>query len=348
MLVSLVIAILCVLAVAALFFSPTPRAPKPPKVGVSVDVMEGHFNTLVANETPPALSVVAMKNGILAYSKAFGLADGPPDRPTTVDDVYHFWSLTKLFTATAVMQLVEDGKVGLDDPATKYLPGFQTFLGADQISEITVRQLLNHTSELKNLRPVDLIGWIHRHDQPPVNQVALINDRMHFYRRLANQPGKASAYSNVGYILLGAIIEVASGSAFEDFVRRRILGPLQMSNTDFVYRDDNRQRAVSGSHPLFHYFTPLLLLIHHDWFSYWVSAVQKSRIWLVMFHTDYTGPTGLIGTGPDLARFGQAFLNGGELDGQRILNAESVAAMLNTGFGENTGPDGERMGLGWH
>ena len=67
-----------------------------------------------------------------------------------------------------------------------------------------------------------------------------------------------------------------------------------------------------------------------------------------MFHTDYTGPTGLIGTGPDLARFGQAFLNGGELDGQRILNAESVAAMLNTGFGENTGPDGERMGLGWH
>lgn len=71
-------------------------------------------------------------------------------------------------------------------------------------------------------------------------------------------------------------------------------------------------------------------------------------MWLVPLYTDYTGPTGLIGTGEDLARFGQAFLGGGELDGSRILRPETVNAMLEDGYGGNTGPDKDRMGLGWH
>ena len=71
-------------------------------------------------------------------------------------------------------------------------------------------------------------------------------------------------------------------------------------------------------------------------------------MWLAPLYTDYTGPTGLIGTARDLARFGQAFVNGGELDGVRILEPETVARMLDQDYGGNTGPDHDRMGLGWH
>ena len=139
-----------------------------------------------------------------------------------------------------------------------------------------------------------------------------------------------------------------SGERYEDFVRRRILEPLGMTNSDFVYRDDMLTRAATGTHPLFQVFTPLLLLVHNDWFSAWVETTERSRMWLKPLYTDYLAPTGLIGTPGDLARFGQAILDGGMIDGQRILTETSVRAMLEEGFGDSTGPDGDRMGLGWH
>jgi len=289
-----------------------------------------------------------MKNGVVAYAKAFGIVDAPAHRSAAPTDIYHFWSVTKLFTATAIMQLVEDGKVRLDDPVRKYLPSFATTDKAGARADITVRQLLDHTSGMKNLAPTHLIGWIHHLEDAPLNQTALVRQRMDSYRRLDSEPGEIGSYSNAGYIVLGAIIEAASGQPYEEFVRQRILAPLGLVSTDFVYRDDLRSRAVTGTHPVFHIFTPLLWLIHHDWFSRWVNAIERQRMWLSPLYTDYTGPTGLLGTGADLARFGQAFLNGGELDGHRILKTETVTSVLDDGYGANTGPDKDRMGLGWH
>ncbi len=269
-------------------------------------------------------------------------------RPATTDGIYHFWSMTKLFTATAIMQLVEDGRMRLDDPVTKYVPGLSTVSKSGEPIAITVRQLLDHTSGMKNLAPTHLVGWIHHPEDPPVNQSALVAQRMAAYRSLVSEPGKVGAYSNAGYIVLGAVIESAAGQPYEDFVRERILLPLAMDSTDFRYRAGLRARAVAGTQPLFHFFTPLLVLVHHDWLSNWVSRVDNQRMWLAPVYTDYTAPTGLIGTAMDLARFGQAFLAGGQLDGRRILQPATVRAMLDAGYGANTGTDGERMGLGWH
>ena len=342
-------AVLGLIVVALLpFVLFTPRAPKVPPHIDSVDRLEAYLSDLTARETPPALDIVVIKNGAVAYSKAFGVADGPSHMPATPDSIYHYWSVTKLFTATATMQLVEDGKLRLDDFVTKYVPAFLTTNKSGTTAGITVRQLLDHTSGMKNLAPTHLVGWIHHLEDPPVNQTALVAQRMAWYRTLATDPGRTGAYSNAGYIVLGAVIESAAGQPFEDFVRERILTPLAMSCTDFIYREDLRARAVTGTHPLFHIFTPLLLLIHHDWFSHWVTKIDNRRMWLSPLYTDYTGPTGLIGTGPDLARFGQAFLAGGELGGRRILTAETVKTMLDEGYGANTGPDKDRMGLGWH
>jgi D-alanyl-D-alanine carboxypeptidase len=342
-------AIFGVLVIAVLpFVLFTPRAPKVPLRIGSVEKLEAYLGELTDRETPPALDVVVIKNGAVAYSRAFGVADGPSQRPAMPDGVYHYWSVTKLFTATAIMQLVEDGKLKLDDPVAKYVPAFATISRRGAPVDITVRQLLDHTSGMKNLAPTELVGWIHHLDDPPVNQTALVVQKMASYRMLDKEPGTTGAYSNAGYIVLGAVIESIAGQPYEDFVRQRILQPMGMTSTDFVYREDLRARAVTGSHPLFHVFTPLLLLIHHDWFSHWVSKIDKRRMWLAPLYTDYTGPTGLVGTGGDLARFGQAFLAGGELDGHRILKAETVETMLVDGYGGNTGPDKDRMGLGWH
>jgi D-alanyl-D-alanine carboxypeptidase len=347
MLVALVIVVGLMAIATGPFLVLTPRPPKPPPGIDSVEKLEAYLGALVENETPPALDVTVVKDGTLAYSKAFGQADGPAGIPATPDTVYHFWSATKLFTATAIMQLVEDGKVALDDPLTRYLPDFATvYRGAP--ATVTIRQLLTHTSGIRDLGPTDLLGWIHHFDDPPINQSALVKDRMQSYRKLATEPGKTAAYSNAGYILLGAVVEAASGRSYEDFVRERILGPLGMTSTDFVYRDDMLARAAAGSHPLFHFFTPLLLVVHLDWFTNWVSRTLRQRMWLAPLYTDYTPPTGLIGTGRDLARFGQAFLAGGEIDGRRILRPETAAMLLNDDYGADNQSDGARVGFGWH
>jgi D-alanyl-D-alanine carboxypeptidase len=347
-LIGLAVIVGALVVALAPFFLLTPRAPKTPASLQTVAGLDAYLQSLTANETPPALDLVVMKDGAIAYSKAFGVADGIRRTPATTDGIYRYWSVTKLFTATAVMQLAEDGKLALDDQVTKYLPGFQTVDPSGSPAAITVRQLLNHTSGMKNLGPFDLLGWIHRAGDPPVGQAALVRDRMDRYRKLAATPGAVSSYSNAGYIVLGAVVEAASGEPYEDYVRTRILAPLGMTASDFVYRDDMKPRAVAGSHPLFHIFTPLLLVIHRDWFGAYVTTVRRQRMWLAPVYTDYTGPTGLIGSGEDLARFGEAFLEGGALAGNRILKSETVAEMLDRGYGGNTGPDKDRMGLGWH
>jgi D-alanyl-D-alanine carboxypeptidase len=336
-------------ALAALpFVLFTPRAPKVPPGVATIETLDTYFRALTAGETPPALQILVLKDGKTAYQKSFGVVDPDSRRPASADDVYHFWSVTKLFTATAIMQLAEDGRLTLEDPVTRYVPEFQAVRGAGNPVTITVRQLLAHTSGMKNLGPADLLGWIHHLDDPPVSQSALVARRMAKYRFLAREPGQSGAYSNAGYIVLSAVIESVTGRPYEDFIRERILGPLAMQSTDFIYRNDLRPRAVAGTHPLFHFFTPLLVLIHHDWLSRWVSRIANRRMWLSPLYTDYTGPTGLIGSAADLARFGQSFLSGGELGGRRLLAAESVRLLLDEGYGTSPGPDRNRMGLGWH
>jgi len=337
-----------VIVVLIPFLVLTPRPPKAPSDLSSIDRLEAYLSALTRNETPPAISVTVARDGRIIWSKAFGIADAPAGRSATPESVYHFWSVTKLFTATAIMQLVEAGIVGLDDPVSKYLPQFRTRLDSGRPVQVTIRQLLSHTSGMSNLALQDLVGWIHHLDDAPVDQTVIANTRLERYLKLKEAPGRVGAYSNAGYIVLGAVVETASGESYEDYIRDRILRPLGMTMTDFIYRQDMTDQVVSGSHPIFHLFTPILLLVHNDWFANYVSKTIKHRMWLRPLYTDYTGPTGLVGTSEDLARFGEAFLSGGNLGGRRILKDETVNMMLNEGFGANTGPDGDRMGLGWH
>ena len=340
-----------VLLLLAPFVLLTPRAPRPPRGRVDLAALEAFLARLTAHETPPALTVMVVNSHQTLYARAFGVVDGLTGRGAAVGDLYHYWSVTKLVTATAVLQLVEAGRIGLDDPVVKHLPAFTTRLKSGEAADVTVRQLLTHTSGMRNLAPQHLIGWIHRPWDPPVGQSALVAERMGQYRRLTARPGQRSVYSNAGYLVLGAVVEAATGVSYEDYVRTRILAPLRMSSTDFIYPSEDDPRIVSGSHPVFHLYTPLLLAIHRDWLTGWVRRVRgirRLRMWFAPLHTDYTAPTALIGPAADLARFAQLFLQRGELDGVRVLGAESVRQLLDEGYGAPAGAAGERLGLGWH
>lgn len=346
--VSLLVVAGIVVIAAAPFLLLTPRPPAPPPDIDSFTKLDTYLASLVQHETPPALDVTVMKNGEIVYARSLGVTDGSTLRPATRDTVYHYWSVTKLFTATAIMQLVEQGVVRLDDPVTRFLPGFQPVGPDGAPRRVTIEQLLTHTSGIRDLRPADLLGWIHGLNDPSIADSTLTRERLAPYAKLASEPGAVSAYSNAGYILLAAVAEAAAGRPFDAQVRERILDPLGMKSSDFVYRGDLLPRAAAGSHPLFHIFTPLLVMLHHDWFSRWVAATKNGRMWLVPVYTDYSGPTALIGTGSDLARFAQAFLNGGELDGRRILTAESVRQMLEERGASGASFAGRKLGIGWH
>jgi len=101
-----------------------PKAPKPPAKLTDVDDLETYLQRVVAAERPPGLSVAVVKDGQMVYANGFGIADGPRNVKTTSDTVYHWWSMTKIPTAVAVLQLHERGLLDIDDRVSDYLPYF--------------------------------------------------------------------------------------------------------------------------------------------------------------------------------------------------------------------------------
>ncbi len=186
-LIAVVVAVGVVVLAIAPFLVMTPRAPAHPGEVTTPAELDAYLEALVANETPPAIEVTVLKDGETVYSKAFGKSD-VNGKTAAPDDVFHFWSVTKLFTATAVMQLAEDGKLSLDDPVTRHVPDFKTTNKSGAPVYITIRQLLDHTSGMKDLGPGDLLGWIHHLTDPPVDQASIVRDRMAAYKSLAEHP----------------------------------------------------------------------------------------------------------------------------------------------------------------
>ena len=306
-----------------------PKPPKTPQNIANVAELESYLDELVASQTPPGLSIVVVKDGEQVYSNAFGAADGPNDIKATPATVYHWWSMTKVATAVAILQLHEQGDLDLDDPVSKHLPFFEVTYPSLDSPPITIRHLLNHTSGLPDTIPA-MIGWVHTEDES-YDQTELLKEQLPNFNKLKFTPGRDSAYSNLGYMVLGAIIEAVTGERYESYVVDHILQPLQMTQTDFVYTTEMSQHEAVGSHPLIHFFTPLL-----PFFVEMDTLVQKrvgAYYWFNRIYIDATPSTGLIGSATDAAKLVSVLS-----DGTPLLSADSVALMR---------PNGEERPLGW-
>ena len=341
------VGLLTAAAGAAYYFAPHP--PATPKRVRDVAQLEAYLEKLVAVGIPPGLSVAVVKDGKTVYQRAFGMADGPKQMRATDATVYHWWSMTKIATAIAVMQLRERGRLRLDDSVRQHLPWFDVqYLTADRPT-ITLRHLLNHSSGLPDTVPA-IIGWVH-HDDEPRNQTALVQKHLSSYAKLQFEPGSKAVYSNFNYMVLGAVIEAVSGESYEAYIDAHILKPLQMNQTGFVYTPAMAEHEAMGTLPVVHYYTPMLPFLLKP--RQLIREQQHGIFWLRRVYIDVTPSTGLIGPASDVARLMLAYLNQGELDGKRILSPESVALLTHDSHVRGEGPNMAahnvgRHGIGWY
>src|SRR5919109_3491269 len=167
----------------------------------------------------PGMSVAVVLDDRLAWSDGFGLADVENDVPARANTVYRIASISKPIAATAVMQLVERGRVSLDDPIQKYVPRFPA--KGDQT--ITVRHLLTHTSGIRHYRGGEMESS--REYETVIDALSIFQDDP-----LLFAPGTKYSYSTYAYNLLGAVVEAASGLNFETYLRTQVWGPAGMTS----------------------------------------------------------------------------------------------------------------------
>lgn len=334
MLISLLIALL-VTSVALYAFAP--HVPSVPKQVKSKAELENYLNQLVASGNPPGLSVVVVKDDQVVYSNAFGYADGPRNIKATPGTVYHWWSMTKIPTAVAVMQLQEHGELNIDDLVTQYLPWFEVTYPSAASQPLTIRHLLQHSSGLPDTVPA-MIGWVHYDDATP-NQTEVVKKYLPEFNTLQFEPGSQAVYSNLNYMVLGAVIEAASGQSYEAYISAHILQPLGMSQTSFLYSSSMVEQAAVGSQPVVHFYTPLLPAMLDP------KALIRERdgklLWMNRFYIEATPSTGLIGPASDVGKFMLMYMNHGSFNGELILSPKSISTLT------ETAPIDTR-GLGWY
>jgi CubicO group peptidase (beta-lactamase class C family) len=312
--------------------------------------LEAYLNKIVEFGAPPSLSLAVAKGGAIVYNKAFGLADGPKSAAATPETVYQWMSLSKIVTATAIVQLHERGSLDIHDEVSKYLPFFKVRYPSEGSEKITIRHLLNHSSGLPDLQGV--FDMFHMEGESTPVQTDLVKKALADDSELKFEPGSQGTYINTGYLVLGAIVETVSGQSFRDYVVEHIFRPLGMEHSDYYYNEEMLQHAAAGSQPNAAVVN-VFVALSSDRFDAVIRETVDGRMWYKSFHLDFPGVGGIISSAGDAARFVMAFLNGGELDGARILLPESVAMMIRE---ENiveviAGPTsvykGLRHGLGW-
>jgi len=264
-----------------------------PKTVVQLGAVDAVINQAIADGNIPGAVLVVGHNGMVIYRKAYGNRALEPKRePMTLDTIFDLASLTKVIaTTTAVMQLVEQGKVRLNDPVAKYLPEFAQN-GKD---DITVRQLLTHYSGLAP--DVELT---------PAFESKEAAYRLAFAETPQQAPGSGFIYSDTNFIVLGALVEKISGEALDSYTQQHIFTPLKMMHTRFLPPVAWRYKIAPTEYDENEH---MLRGVVHDPRARRMGGVA--------------GHAGLFSTADDLAKFSQALLDGG--DG--ILSPLAVAKM---------------------
>ncbi len=227
------LASLCWLSTLILLPALAPSASAQPATAAQLDaVMTAAFTA-----DQPGAAAIVVKDGKVVYRKAIGMASMELGVPLQPDSVFRLGSITKQFTAAAVMLLVEDGKIALSDPIEKYLPGYPT-----QGHVITVEHLLTHTSGIQSYTSIP--GWFPKKIRTDLPLLELIdgfkNEPMQF------APGERYAYNNSAYVILGAVIEKAAGDTYERVLTKRIFEPLGMTSTFFGSNEPIIKRRAQG------------------------------------------------------------------------------------------------------
>ncbi len=296
-------------------------------------------------ELAGAVMLVADKQKILSHS-AVGFADMAADKPMQADSMFWIASQSKPITAAALMMLVDEGKVNVDDPVEKYLPEFRGQMVVAEKDDkhvllkkpahpITVKNVLSHTSGLPFRSAIEV---------PTLDRLPLA-DRVRSYAMtpLDFEPDTKYQYSNAGINTAARIIEVVTGKSFEDFLDERLFKPLGMRDTTFWPSEEQAARIAKSYKP------------GANNIGLEETTIGQLQYPLSDRKDRYPMPAGgLFSTAADMVRFYQMLAGGGELDGRRYLSAAAVKQLTSKqtpdgveneyGFGFSTG--GDRFGHG--
>ena len=204
------------------------------RVAARADDVDDYIQAEMKRQHIPGLALAVVKQGQVEKSAGYGLANVEWNAPVRADTVFQIQSVTKTFTASAVMLLVEEGKIGLDDKITKYLSDLPESWNA-----VTVRHLLSHTSGIKDFINEPTVDM--RKDIEP-------GDVIESLRKLPLNfsPGEKYAYSNTGYHLLAMIIRKVTGQYWSDFLQERVFDPLGMADTRVISLSNLVTNRASG------------------------------------------------------------------------------------------------------
>jgi len=328
----------------------TPSLPtaKPEEVGLSSSRLGKLSEVLRAQvergHIPGAVAIVS-RNGKLAYHESFGVRDPNGREPMPKDAIFRIYSMSKAIVSVATMMLWEEGKFLLNEPVSKYIPTFagQTVLvqrdgTTDHVAvdrEATIQDLLRHTSgltyEFRGTGPVHkayMDAKVYRRSQTNADQAEILGKLP-----LLHQPGARWEYSRSTDVL-GRLVEVISGQSLGAFLDERVLKPLGMSDSGFSVPEAHQGRIAEAFAKDPEGGTDVQL----------IEVRQKPSF--------ESGGGGMVATTLDYARFLQMMLNGGVLDGTRLLARPTVALMTSDHLGPVTGaadllPPGYGFGLGF-
>jgi CubicO group peptidase (beta-lactamase class C family) len=320
----------------------------PEKEGLSgerLNRIDASMNDFVRNGKMPGMVAMIVRHGKIVYFKSFGMKDIETKKEMTNDAIFRIASMSKAITSVALMTLYEEGKFLLTDPVSKFIPEFKNQKVVlkspvfDSIffipvkSEMTIRQLLNHTSGISYGE--GLQGSYYQKAGMTVGLTPTEGTIGDMIKKLGSlplisQPGTEFHYG-MSTDVLGYLIEVISKMPLDEFLRKRIFEPLKMQDTYFtlpqnkysrmatLYKKGNDGRLIPAT-----------------------GYVQYLKV-----QTYFSGGAGLLSTAEDYSRFAQMLLNKGELDGNRILSRKTIELMTSNSLGDIMVSDGfRRNGLG--
>jgi CubicO group peptidase (beta-lactamase class C family) len=330
----------------------------PLRHGFAVDRLarvDAFLQSLVDSNRVGGVVALVMRNGNVVYERSVGFADVESRKRMTMDGMFRIASQTKALTSVAIMMLVEEGKIALNNPVSRFIPAYARTTVASRVDTvrtispaqrpITIRDLLTHTAGIsygtdahvaplyaaKGLGPEAGAGWYLADKDELVCETMERLATLPFVR----QPGEAFVY---GYNtdILGCVVERASGIPLDKFIEARITKPLGMNDTHFFVPESKRQRLVT--------------VYGNDTANRAVRSPEGSRgqgHYVDGPRKNFAGGAGLVSTARDYARFLEMLRNGGEVDGVRLLGRKTVELMTTNQVGSLYSPNGMGFGLGF-
>ena len=283
------------------------------------------------------IAVIADKTGKVHYRNLLGYADVEAQKPIREDNVFWVASMSKMFVGASIMMLVDEGKVSLDDPVTKFIPELSKWMVIEEkddahvllkppVRSVTVRHVLSHTS---GLTPLSELQHETGADSTPLKTRALSS----VTGPLQWQPGDKYKYGNQGMNIAARIVEIVSGLPYEEFLQKRFFDPLGMTETTFWPSDAQIARLAGAYGP------------NKEKTGYARGAIGfLTKPYSDRVHRFPEAAGGLFSTTHDIFRYGLLLANDGALDGKRYLSHAAMEDLRK----EQTGATGVNYSLGYH